>query len=125
MVGTLSARCVAAAVVVGLVGVSLPTEVMAAAWAPGVDATRPQPAPLAGGALTIFSASDAALELDAAPGQSQSQSPGGGQSQSQSRQSQRQALPDDDDDLDIDDDPFFADEPAAVAPAAPVAVEQA
>ncbi|MEZ4383706.1 MAG: hypothetical protein R3A79_20410 [Nannocystaceae bacterium] len=88
---------------------------MAAAWAPTRDAAAPQPAPLVGGALLVFSAADS---LDT-PGQSQSQSPGGGQSQSQSRQSQRQALPDDDDDLDIDDDPFFADEPppAVVAPA--------
>ncbi len=124
MVGKLSARCLSTALVVGLIGATLPAEVMAAAWAPGSTISFEGP-PLAAGTIGVADGSMLAASVitsSAAP-QSQSQSPEGGQSQSQGGQSQHQALPDRDDDLEIEDDPFFADEPSPVAaPRSPVLV---
>ncbi len=79
---------------------------MAAAWSPSQGGAAYVQAPIAAGAVGYL-------------GVAMSTAQGPGQSQTQRGQSQQQALPDPDDDLDIDDDPFFADEPAAVP--APVA----
>lgn len=87
---------------------------MAAAWSPSQGIAAYEQAPIAAGVVGYL-------------GVAMSTAQGPGQSQTQRGQSQQQALPDPDDDLDIDDDPFFADEPEAVAAptAAPTAAPAA
>ncbi|MCB9569348.1 MAG: hypothetical protein H6710_19395 [Myxococcales bacterium] len=115
-----ASRAVTTLVVVGgMIGASLPGEVMAAAWsAPEPLAPASLAAPLVVGAVGVVGASTS----PAAEGQSQGNAPSG-QFQRQSRQSQQQAGPRGDDDDDLDDDPFFADDepsPALAPSPAPV-----